>query len=164
MMNAKTKLLLKWLNKERKLIYRIYALAFLQGALYIAIPLVIQGMITYVMAGKFSASLFLLCLLVISITLLIGFFQLWQMRLNETLHEKIFCNLTDRLAQLTIKNKEAKKKIVHFFEVVTLQKGIGKVLLEFSFSVISIIFGILLLPAYSNWFFIFSVLLGITFF
>ncbi len=163
-MNAKTKLLLKWLNKERKLIYRIYALAFLQGALYIAIPLVIQGMITYVMAGKFSASLFLLCMLVISITMLIGFFQLWQMRLNETLHEKIFCNLTDRLAQLTIKHQEAKKKIVHFFEVVTLQKGIGKVLLEFSFSVISILFGILLLPAYSNWFFIFSVLLGITFF
>jgi adhesin transport system membrane fusion protein len=164
MINHKTKLLFRWLNREKKVIYNIYALALLQGALYATIPLTIQGIITYTMAGRFSASLVLLSLLTVIVTLFIGLLQLWQMRLNETLQERIFCGLTERIAKVTGSDTGVHKKIAHFFEVVTLQKGIGKILLEFSFSVISIVFGLLLLPAYSNWFFIFSVVLGIVFY
>jgi len=164
MTTDKTKLLFKWLGKEKKVIYNIYGLALLQGALYITIPLTIQGIITYIMAGRFSASLVLLSLLVIIATLFIGLLQLYQMRLNETLQERIFCNLTERIAKVVGKSEGIKEKVAHFFEVVTLQKGIGKILLEFSFSIISILFGVLLLPAYSNWFLIFSVILGVAFF
>lgn len=164
MINNKTRLLFKWLNREKKVVYNIYALALLQGALYITIPLTIQGIITYTMAGRFSASLALLSLLTILATLFIGLLQLGQMRLNETLQERIFCGLTERIAKVTGTDSGVHKKITHFFEVVTLQKGIGKILLEFSFSVISIIFGLLLLPAYSNWFVIFSIVLGAVFY
>lgn len=164
MINGKTKLLFKWLAREKKIVYNIYALAFLQGALYVTIPLTIQGIITYTMAGKFSASLALLSLLTVIVTLFIGLLQLWQMRLNETLHEKIFCSLTEKIAKASGLDAGVQKKIAHFFEVVTLQKGIGKILLEFSFSIISIVFGLLLLPAYSNWFVIFSVILGAVFY
>lgn len=164
MMNNKTKLLFKWLSREKKVVYNIYGLAVLQGALYITIPLTIQGIITYTMAGRFSSSLALLSFLAVLATLFIGLLQLWQMRLNETLQERIFCGLTERIAKVTGKDTGIHDKIAHFFEVVTLQKGIGKILLEFSFSVISIIFGLLLLPAYSNWFVIFSVILGLAFY
>lgn len=164
MVKDQVRLLIKWLGKEKKVIYNIYGLALIQGALYISLPLIIQGIITYVMAGRFSASLVLLSSMVILATLFIGLLQLYQMRLNETLHERIFCNLTDRIAKVIGRSEGVKEKIAHFFEVVTLQKGIGKILLEFSFSVISIFFGVLLLPAYSNWFFIFSVILGISFY
>lgn len=164
MINEKTKLLFKWLSREKKVVYNIYALALLQGALYITIPLTIQGIITYTMAGRFSASLILLSLLTILATLFIGLLQLGQMRLNETLQERIFCGLTERIAKATGTDNGAREKIAHFFEVATLQKGIGKILLEFSFSVISIVFGLLLLPAYSNWFVIFSIILGIAFY
>lgn len=164
MINEKTKLLVKWLGKEKEVIYKIYGLALLQGALYITIPLTIQGIITYIMAGRFSASLVLLSLLTIAASFFIGLLQLYQMRLNETLQERIFCNLTERIASVVGKQDGIRNRIVHFFEVVTLQKGIGKILLDFSFSVISIIFGVLLLPAYSNWFLIFSVILGVAFY
>lgn len=164
MINEKTVLLFKWLSREKKVVYNIYALALLQGALYVTIPLTIQGIITYTMAGKFSASLVLLSLVTVLVTLFIGLLQLWQMRLNETLQERIFCGLTERIAKVKGVDESIKDKIAHFFEVVTLQKGIGKILLEFSFSVISIVFGLLLLPAYSNWFIIFSVVLGVVFF
>lgn len=164
MINDKTKLLFKWLSREKKVVYNIYALALLQGALYITIPLTIQGIITYTMAGRFSASLALLSLLTILATLFIGLLQLGQMRLNETLQERIFCGLTERIAKVTGTDSGVREKIAHFFEVVTLQKGIGKILLELSFSVISIIFGLLLLPAYSNWFVIFSFILGAVFY
>lgn len=164
MINEKTRLLFRWLSREKKAIYNIYALALVQGALYVTVPLTIQGIITYTMAGRFSASLVLLSLLTVAVTLFIGLLQLWQMRLNETLQERIFCGLTERVAKVAGDDTIVRKKIAHFFEVVTLQKGIGKILLEFSFSVISIVFGLLLLPAYSSWFVIFSVVLGVVFY
>lgn len=164
MIKNKTTLLFKWLSREKKVIYNIYVLALLQGALYLAIPLSVQGIITYIMAGRFSASLMLLCSLTVLITVFIGLLQLAQMRLNENLHERIFCTLTERIAKSVGENKAIKHKLTHFFEVVTLQKGIGKILMEFSFSIISIILGLLLLPAYSTWFLIFSVVLGFFFY
>ncbi|HSH68223.1 MAG TPA: biotin/lipoyl-binding protein [Bacteroidia bacterium] len=164
MIKNKTGLLFKWLSREKRVIYNIYILALLQGALYLAIPLSVQGIITYIMAGRFSASLILLCTLTVLITVFIGLLQLAQMRLNENLHERIFCTLTERIAKSVNENKIIKQKLTHFFEVVTLQKGIGKILMEFSFSIISILLGLLLLPAYSTWFLIFSVVLGFFFY
>lgn len=163
----KSSLLFKWLFKERNIIYKIYLLALLQGVMYLSIPLGIQGIITYIMAGSFSASLILLSCITIIITIFIGFFQLWQMRINETLHQNIFGNLTSKVNEYLSKtsaNAIVLSKINKFSEVVTLQKGISKILLEFSFSVISIVFGLLILPAYSSWFLVFTILLSISFY
>lgn len=163
----KSKLLYNWLYKEKAIIYKIYLLALLQGAMYISIPLGIQGIITFIMAGSFSASLILLAIVTIIATAFIGFFQMWQMRINETLHQKIFGDLVSRintyLDQMT-PSKEVLSKLNKFMEVVTLQKGISKILLDFSFSIISILFGLLILPVYSSWFLVFTILLSITFY
>ncbi|MDX2173372.1 MAG: HlyD family efflux transporter periplasmic adaptor subunit [Bacteroidota bacterium] len=163
----KSKLLYNWLYKEKAIIYKIYLLALLQGAMYISIPLGIQGIITFIMAGSFSASLILLGIVTIIATAFIGFFQMWQMRINETLHQKIFGDLVARintyLTHIT-PSKEILSKLNKFMEVVTLQKGISKILLDFSFSIISILFGLLILPVYSSWFLVFTILLSITFY
>ncbi len=163
----KSSLLFKWLFKERSIIYKIYLLALLQGLMYLAIPLGIQGIITYIMAGSFSASLILLSCVTIVVTIFIGFFQLWQMRINETLHQNIFGTLTSKLnfyLSQTLPSPDVLSKINKFTEVVVLQKGISKILLDFSFSVISIVFGLLILPAYSSWFLVFTILLGLAFY
>ncbi len=159
----KPQLLYKWLLKERIIIYKIYLLAILQGLMYLSIPLGIQGIVTYIMAGSFSASLILLSCITILATIFIGFFQLWQMRINETLHQKIFGDLASRVNDFLEKSNPSAAILYNlnkYFEVVTLQKGISKILLDFSFSVISIVFGLVLLPAYSSWFLIFTILLG----
>ena len=164
---SKTKLLFKWLRNEKAIVYKIYILALLQGLMYLAIPLGIQGVITYIMAGSFSASLILLSSVTIIATMFIGFFQIWQMRINETLHEKIFGNLASRIGNYlnyTLPSTEIIFKLNKYFEIVTLQKGISKILLDFSFSIISIIFGILLLPLYSSWFLVFTILIGVSFY
>jgi adhesin transport system membrane fusion protein len=162
-----SKLLFTWLYNERSLIGKIYLLAILQGILFLAIPLGLQGIITYVMAGSFSASLILISGATIVVTAFIGFFQIWQMRLNETMHEKIFANLTSRISNYLKEAKHSNETLNNlnkFFEVVTLQKGLGKLLLDFSFSVISIVFGLLILPLYSSWFLVFTLLLGVAFY
>jgi ABC-type bacteriocin/lantibiotic exporter with double-glycine peptidase domain len=46
-------------------ISRVYFLAILQGAFYLAVPLGIQSVVTYTMVGRPSASLFLLSILTI---------------------------------------------------------------------------------------------------
>ncbi|MBK7669375.1 MAG: HlyD family efflux transporter periplasmic adaptor subunit [Sphingobacteriaceae bacterium] len=119
------------------------------------------------MAGSFSASLVLISCVTIVVTAFIGFFQIWQMRLNETMHEKIFANLTSRVSYYLKGAKhssETYNNLNKYFEVVTLQKGLGKLLLDFSFSVISIVFGLLILPLYSSWFLVFTILLGLAFY
>jgi membrane fusion protein, adhesin transport system len=163
----KSKLLLRWLYNEKSIITKIYFLAIVQGCLYLAIPLGIQGVITYIMAGRFSASLIVLCCVTIVITGFIGFFQLWQMRLNETLNQKIFGNIVSKISYYVSKTKptiELNDKINKFMEIITLQKGVSKIVLDFSFSVISIVFGLLILPLYSNWFLFFTIALSISFY
>lgn len=167
MRKNKSKLLFTWLYNERSVISRIYLLALLQGVMYLAIPLGIQGVVTYIMAGSFSASLILLSSVTILVTCFIGFFQIWQMRINETLHQKIFGGIASRISIFLNTNTnvdEIYNKLNKFFEVVTLQKGISKILLDFSFSVISIVFGLLILPIYSSWFLIFTLLSGAAFY
>ena len=152
-------LLIKWLSIEKKSVYKIYILAALQGIMFLVIPLSVQGIITYIMAGKFSASLIVLSLLTISATFFIGVLQLWQMRINETLQEKIFVKVADKISSyfsmgVTV---DLKFKINQFFETITLQKGITKLLLDFTCSIITILLGLQILPAYNCRFLLISV-------
>jgi membrane fusion protein, adhesin transport system len=163
----KAKLLYKWLSNEKAILSKVYTLALLQGVMYIIIPIGIQGVVTYIMAGSFSASLILLCTITIIATIFIGYFQIWQMRINETLHQKIFGSLATRISTYlnnTSKTDVILSKLNKYFEVVTLQKGISKILLDFSFSLISIVFGIMILPLYSPWFMFFTILIGFSFY
>ncbi len=167
MKRNKAGLLFSWLYNERRVISQIYLLALLQGIMYLAIPLGIQGVVTYIMAGSFSASLVLLSSVTILATCFIGFFQIWQMRINETLHQKIFGNIVSRISHYinaTTHSDQIFDKLNKYFEIVTLQKGISKILLDFSFSIISIVFGLLILPMYSSWFMIFSLLSALVFY
>ena len=160
-------LLFRWLFNERSIIGKIYFLAFLQGAMYMIIPLGIQGVVTFIMAGSMSASLFLLCSIVLLAVFFIGLMQIWQMRINETLNEKIFGDISARITHFindTVLNTEIISRLNHFFEVVTLQKGVSKLVLDISFSVISIVFGMLILPIYNSWFLILTLILSIFFY
>jgi ATP-binding cassette subfamily B protein len=136
MEKKKAKLLFTWLANEKTILSKVYTLALLQGIMYIAIPIGIQGVVTYIMAGSFSASLILLCSITIVATMFVGFFQIWQMRINETLHQKIFGNLQLELVLYlnnTSNTEDILFKLNKYFEVVTLQKGISKILLIFLF-------------------------------
>src|SRR5690606_13805475 len=106
-------------------------------------------------------SLVLLCILTTLSVLFVGLFQLWKIRINETVYQRIFCKLTSKVSHYLSSLQEEERQLVgpkinHFMEVVSLQKSIGKILLDLSFAVISVVFGLLILPAYSMWFLIFS--------
>lgn len=164
MFGPKTKLMFTWLLREKKFLYQVYLLALVQAGFYTLLTVCMQSIVQYNLTGSFSASLVLLCTLTIGVVAGIGILQIWQMRLNETLQQQIFCRLTQRTKNLNGAARGTSEKILHFFEVVTIQKGIGKILLDFSFSIVSIVFGLIILPIYSNIFLFFSLLLAISFY
>lgn len=165
------KKLLQLLYPEYANLRFIYLLAGLQGLFYLAVPLGIQSIITYTMAGQFSASLLLLALLTVTSVLFLGLFQLWQMRIDETIQQSLLVNVSVRFSEKLSSLKPdlylsnyLPSKINHFFEILTLQKGLSKILLDASFAVISIVFGLLLLSGYSPLFLIFSLVISVAFY
>ncbi len=146
-------------------------MAMLQGLFYISIPLFIQSVITYTMAGSISVSLVLLCTFTVISVIFIGLFQLWQLRINETIQQSILLNVGVKFSEKLFKlnpslylNEYLSVKINHFYDTLTLQKGLAKILLDVSFSVVSIVFGLLVLSAYNPLFLVFTLLTVLIFY
>jgi multidrug resistance efflux pump len=165
------KKLIRLLGPLSAQIRQIYFLALAQGAFYLMVPLGIQAIVTYTMAGRLSASLILLCCLTIVAVIFIGIFQLWQMRVNETLQQNILALIGVRFAKSIAtlpaelyRDNHLKAYINHFFDVLTLQKGLSKFLLDVSFSLISIMLGLIILSAYNPLFMLFTLVTGIAFY
>jgi len=157
------KKLIELLRPFNKYINQIYVLAILQGVFYLMVPLGIQAIVTYTMAGEISSSLILLCGLTIASIAFIGIFQLWQIRITETIQQSLlvligvrFSEKMQKLTQAELLKDYLPSKINQFFDVLSLQKGISKILLDVTFAVISIVFGLLILSAYSSSFLIFT--------
>ncbi|MBS1683623.1 MAG: HlyD family efflux transporter periplasmic adaptor subunit [Bacteroidetes bacterium] len=165
------KKLLRFLKPLYPQVRVIYILAILQGVFYLAVPLGIQAVVTYTMAGQMSASLVLLCILTILAVIFMGLFQMWKMRANETLQQHIlarigvgFSQKLSSLGQDHQRASQADNHVNYFFDTLTLQKGLSKILMELSYALISIFFGLILLSLYNTVFILFTLVTALTFF
>lgn len=165
------KKLLKLLHPFRGKLNQIYILAILQSVFYLLIPLGVQAIVTYSMIGKMSASLILLCSLTIIAVIFIGLFQLWQMRINESIQQNILTNVAIKFSEKISNLKPdlylsnyLPAKINQFFDVLTLQKGLTKIVLDFSFSLLSIVIGAIVLSVYNAVFLLFALIIGFVFY
>ena len=159
------------LSPVSKYIRQIYLLALLQGAFYLSVPMGIQSVVTYTMAGRPSASLLLLSILTIVAVIFMGLFQMWKMRVNETLQQHILAHIGIRFSQKIAKlspdlylSSYIPSKINQFFDALTLQKGLTKILLDLSYAVISIVFGLIILSTYNPIFLVFTLVIGAIFY
>jgi ABC-type bacteriocin/lantibiotic exporter with double-glycine peptidase domain len=156
-------LLLKPDNKE---IYQVYTYAFFKGVIALSLPLGIQSIINFIQGGRVSASWIVLVAVVILGIALGGYLQLMQMRITETIQQKIFTraafDFTYRLPKIKfeeIYKHYAPELMNRFFDVLTLQKSLAKIIIDFSTAVLQIIFGLILLSLYHPFFILFSILL-----
>jgi ABC-type bacteriocin/lantibiotic exporter with double-glycine peptidase domain len=107
------------------------------------------------MASSISTSLVLLIAFVIVGVFCNGFISVKQLQLIEKIQQKIFVryaiDYTNRIPHIDLKETDAyylPELVNRFFDTVTLQKGISKILLDFPVATIQIIFGLLLLSFY----------------
>jgi ABC-type bacteriocin/lantibiotic exporter with double-glycine peptidase domain len=156
-------LLLKPDNKE---IYQVYTYAFFKGVIALSLPIGIQSIINLIQGGRVSASWILLVCIVILGIAMGGYMQLMQMRITETIQQKIFTraafDFTYRIPKIKfeeIYKHYAPELVNRFFDVLTLQKSLSKIIIDFSTAVLQIIFGLILLSLYHPFFILFSILL-----
>jgi len=156
----------KVLSPDKKDITSVYILAILAGLVQLSLPLGIQTIISFVMAGSISTSIVILIVMVVLGTFLSGLLQVRQMQVIEKVQQKIFLRYSlefaNRLPKLNIEKLDSyylPELVNRFFDTVSLQKGIDKLLLDIPTAIIQISFGIILLSFYHPVFIAFGMIL-----
>lgn len=166
-MSALTRLI-KLLKLDKKDILQIIFYAIFSGLVSLSLPLGIQAIINFIQAGRISISwILLVCLVVIGVAF-VGVLSLMQLRITEDLQQKIFVRssfeFAYRIPKIKFEDfyKQYPPELANkFFDTLTLQKGISKLLIDFSAALLQIIFGLLLLSLYHTFFIVFGFLLFI---
>lgn len=151
---------------EKNEISSVYFYAILNGLIQLSLPLGIQSIISFVLGGEISTSLVVLIFFVVLGVFLGGLLQVNQMRLIEKVQQKIFVRysfeLAERIPKINLQSVDGyhlPELINRFFDTVSLQKGISKLLLDIPTATIQIVFGLLLLSFYHPVFIFFGIAL-----
>jgi ABC-type bacteriocin/lantibiotic exporter with double-glycine peptidase domain len=154
------------LGTEKKDIYYILFYAVVVGGLGLVLPLGIQTTIELISGGVFFSSVYVLIVLLILAVLLTGGLQIVQISLVEYLQRRIFAKASlefayriPRIRTESIMGNYAPELVNRFFDIMTIQKGLPKLLIDLSSAVIQIFFGLLLLSLYHPFFVFFSLVL-----
>lgn len=157
------------LKPDKLEIRNVYLYAIFNGLVNLSLPLGIQSIINLIQGGKISTSWIVLVVLVVLGIAITGFLQIAQLRIAENLQQKIFARAAfdftfriPKIKQKEIYNQYAPELMNRFFDIISVQKGLSKILLGFSTAAIQGIFGLILLSMYHPFFIIFSfALLGL---
>jgi ATP-binding cassette, subfamily B, bacterial len=143
------------LRLDRQDISAIYMFAILAGIVQLSLPLGIQTIIGFVMAGSMSTTIVVLIAMVVTGTFLNGLLQVKQLAVIEKIKQKIFLRygleFGDRLPKLDIEKLDRyflPELVNRFFDTISLQKGLEKLLLDLPTAIIQIMLGLLLLSFY----------------
>lgn len=147
--------LLRLLGTEKKDIGYIYLYALVTGLISLSLPLGIQAVFNLVSGGLLFSSVYLLIGLVILGVLMTGLLLIGQMTLVEILQQRIFAKaafeFTYRLPRIqpdAFSGYYPPELMNRFFDVLTIQKGLPKLLIDLTAAAVQILFGIILLSAY----------------
>jgi ABC-type bacteriocin/lantibiotic exporter with double-glycine peptidase domain len=154
------------LKVDSKLIGHIYTYAIVGGLVSLSLPLGIQAIINLLGSGRVSTSLAVLVILVMIGMALVGVLQVLQLTVSEVLQQKVFTRTAfefayriPRLKGDTQRAYYVPELINRFFDTLSVQKGLSKILLDFSGASLQAIFGLILLSFYHPVFIVFSLLL-----
>lgn len=154
------------LKPNKNEIRQVYAFAILNGLVALSLPLGIQSIINLIQGGQISTSWIVLVLLVLLGIGLGGALQIMQLRITENLQQIIFTKaafeFAFRIPRIKLKelyDEYAPELVNRFFGTTTIQKGLSKILIDFSTAIFQILLGLLLLSIYHPFFIAISIIL-----
>jgi ABC-type bacteriocin/lantibiotic exporter with double-glycine peptidase domain len=154
------------LKLEKADISALYFYAVVSGILSLSLPLGIQSVIHFIQSGQITTSWVLLVLLVIAGVVLTGVMQIMQLRITENIQQRIYVHYSfdfahrfPRFNRQALAGKIPAELMNRFFDVISLQKGFSKVLLDFTSAFLQIAFSLLVLSLYHPFYIAFSFLL-----
>ena len=155
--------LLELLLLEKGNIVLVYAYATLVGLLSLTLPLGVQAIIGLVSGGLFLQPVVLLIGFVVLGTLATGVLQVLQLSAVERIQQRIFARIAlefsirvPRVRTEAAWATDLPERMNRFFEVVTIQKSLGKLLTGTTTALLQVIFGLLLLTFYHPYFTLFG--------
>lgn len=157
-----------WLliKPDKKEIRNVYIYAIFYGLVQLSLPIGIQAIINLIQGGQISTSWVILVACVIAGVVVTGILQIAQLQITEHLQQKIFARAAFEFAYRIPKIKMeslykqyAPELMNRFFDIVSVQKGLSKILIDFSTASIQTVFGLLLLSLYHPFFIVFSLVL-----
>lgn len=154
------------LQKYKSEIRQIYAIAIFIGIVNLTLPLGIQAIINYLQTGELTSSWIVLVGFVLIGIAITGSLQVMQLRIVENIQQDLFANSAfefafrfPKITFLQLDKIHAPELINRFFDTMTIQKGLPKILIDFSLAIFQIVFGLILLTIYSAYFIILGVVL-----
>lgn len=154
------------LRLEKKDIFQIFYYAIFGGIVALSLPLGIQAIINLIQGAQVSTSWFVLVILVTLGVVFSGALQLMQLRIIETLQQRIFTRASFELSyrfpkikMIELRNYYPPELANRFFDTLAIQKGLAKILIDVPTAVLQIVFALILLSFYHPFFIIFGVLL-----
>jgi ABC-type bacteriocin/lantibiotic exporter with double-glycine peptidase domain len=159
------------LKLDKKDIYQVFFYAIFSGIVSLSLPLGIQAIINLIQGGRVSLSWIILVLVVILGVAFNGVLKLMQLRITESIQQKIFIRSSfefsyrfPKIKYTEFNNSYPPELANRFFDTLTVQKSVAKLILDYSESLLQIIFGLLLLSIYHPLFILFGIILFIVLF
>ncbi len=154
------------LQLDKRDILQVFYYAIFAGIVTLTLPLGIQAIINLIQGAQISTSWVLLVILVTLGVAFTGALQVYQMRIIENIQQKIFTRSSFEFAYRFPKIKMSELRNLYppelanrFFDTLTIQKGLSKILIDFPTALLQIIFGLMLLSFYHPFFIIYGILL-----
>ncbi|MGB0888515.1 MAG: peptidase domain-containing ABC transporter [Vicingaceae bacterium] len=154
------------LKVDRQEIISIYVYALFNGVVTLSIPLGIQAIISFITSGEVSSSWMVLVVFVILGVAFTGVMQIMQLTITENLQQKIFTRSAfefayriPRMKMEAVDQSYMPELVNRFFDTLSIQKGLPKILMDFSSASLQIVFGLILLSLYHPFFIMFSLVL-----
>ncbi len=158
--------LLGLLQLEKRDILQVFYYAIFTGVVALSLPLGIQAIINLIQGAQISTSWVILVIIVTLGVAFQGSLQLMQLRIIETIQQRIFMRSSFELAYRFPKIKMSELRNYYppelanrFFDTLTIQKSLSKILIDVPTAVLQILFALILLAFYHPFFIIFGLLL-----
>ena len=148
--------LVEFLRLERADLVVLGVYAFTVALLTLAVPLAMQALVNTLSAGIFLQPVVVLTLLVLGGLLAAGLVQLLQYGLVERLQQRVFVRtaleIADRLARVrasALRRDYAPELANRFFDVLTVQKSLSKMLMDGLAALAQALVGVLVLGLFN---------------
>lgn len=156
------------LRLDKREIGHIYLYALVGGAISLTVPLGVQAIINLISGGQVATSW---GVLIAFVTIGVGFtgvLQLMQLALAENIQQRLFARSAfefayriPRIRSEAVSGKYLPELVNRFFDTMTIQKGLSKLLLDVPLALLQIILCLILLALYHPFFIAFGALLVI---
>ncbi len=153
------------LSLDKKEISYVYLYAIFSGIITLSLPIGIQAIINLMVVGQPSSALYILIAVITIGTALTGLLTIMQIVVLETIQRRIFARSAfefswriPRFKMEALSGIYPPELINRFFDTMTIQKGMPKVLIDFSTAALQIFWGLILLAFYHPFFVFFGLI------